>query len=417
MKTTPHGIRFGLTLAIAAALSACAIAPQKPPSTPAVVIARPEPPAPVIVPLAQVSHAPPWASLTASFVMHDCGSSPLIHAWEARYTRYPAGFEQLLQQSLPLMLYVQKQLQASGIPGEFIMLPMLESSYDSAQPSVHGNAAGMWQLMPRTAHLHGITVNRSYDGRLDPVASTRVALAMLTDFEKKFGDWRLADMAYNAGPYAVLGVLRDHPDLGGTPIPAIPMNTITRNHLAKLMALSCILRDPERFHVKLPEPSPADELTAVEVPAGTRLADAARMAEISESQLRALNTGYLGARVPADSPRTLLLPGNAAQSLTTALAVDASETVAQVSMPEPGTGNARSGDPPLPTEPVAPEDVADPQPAATPTPDHAQRHHVHKGDTLWSLAHRYHVSVADLQRWNHLHGDTVHPGELLRVHG
>lgn len=414
MSTPRTGSRFILTLAACALLAACATPPTKPTPKPATVIARPAPPPPTLTPLAPViAENEPWASLVASFAMDDCPDSPLIRAREAMFTRSPARFEQLLQQSLPLMMYVHKELQAAGIPGEFAMLPMLESSYNSYEPSRRGDPAGMWQLMPRTAHMHGIVVDRHYDGRLDPVASTRVAVKMLAAFGERFGDWRLADMAYNAGPYAVLGALRGDPDLGDSGIPDIPINNTTRNHLAKLMALACILREPERFRIELPKPSANDELATVVVPAGTRLATAADMAETTESVLRALNPGYLGASIPASSPRTLLLPAGAAQSLAAALTVNGSEAVAQVSTRERNA--APNGNLPLPAEPAPPQ--ASPDSLAPATTAHAKRHRVRKGETLWSIAQRYHVSVDDLKRWNDLHGSVVHPGELLHIRG
>src|SRR6185312_10943272 len=313
-------IRLAMTLAISMVLAACATQPPKPSPTPAVVTAIPVVPLPQVAPADIPEQADePWASIIASDVMPDCADSPLIRANAAMYTRSPARFEQLLQQSLPLIIYVHKQLQDAGIPGEFAMLPMLESSYNAAEPGHRNNPAGMWQLMPRTARLHGVTVNRQYDGRLDPVASTRAAIKMLKALNQRFEDWRLTDMAYNSGPYAVLGALREHPELGSEAIPAIPVSRTTRTHLARLMALSCILRQPERFQVQLPKPSSADGLATIEVPAGTRLKNAAEMAEISDTKLRALNPGYVGGSVPSDSPRTLLLPAGAVESLATAL--------------------------------------------------------------------------------------------------
>jgi len=235
---------------------------------------------------------------------------------------------------------------------------------------------------------------------------------MLKRLDKQFGDWRLVDMAYNAGPYAVLSALRGHPDLGDGAIPDIPVSRTTRTHLARLMALSCILRDPQRFNVELPTPSPADNLQAIEVPADTRLRSAADMAEIPESTLRALNPGYRGERIPDDSPRTLLLPADAAQSLADALTVNASESVAQVDTHESNGGP--SDRLPLPAEPAR---SSTPAPTASTPPSHTRRHRVRKGETLWSIAHRYHVSVADLKRWNDLSGDTLRPGEMLHVKG
>ncbi|HEY8229129.1 MAG TPA: transglycosylase SLT domain-containing protein [Rhodanobacteraceae bacterium] len=411
MSTPRTCLRLGLTLAISMVLAACATPPTKPPPTPAVVTALPVVPVPQVAPAATPETAnEPWASIVSSDVMHDCADSPLIRANAAMYTRSPARFEQLLEQSLPLIIYVHKQLQDAGIPGEFSMLPMLESSYNAAEPGHRNDPAGMWQLMPRTARLHGVTVNRHYDGRLDPVASTRAAIKMLKALNEQFQDWRLTDMAYNAGPYAVLGALREHPELGSEAIPAIPVSHTTRTHLARMMALSCILRQPEQFHVQLPKPSRADELATIEVPAGTRLKNAAEMAEISEAALRALNPGYVSGSVSSDSPRTLLLPAGAVESLATALNVGASEPVAEVNTKEQNAGP--SNNVPLPNEPTPPPQDNSPAPLAP-----AQHHRVRKGDSLWSIAHRYHVSVKDLKRWNHLRDSDVRPGEELRVRG
>lgn len=406
------GLRLGLVLAAAALLAACAVQPTKSyrpaevTPLPEVAAVTPATPSPAAAPTSL------WSSMTAGFVMHDCADAPLIDAKAALFTRHPQNFERLLQQTMPLMSYVQKQLHAAGIPDEFVMLPMLESSYDPAERSRHGDAAGMWQLMPATARLRGVKVTRQYDGRRDPVASTAAAVAMLKNLHERFGDWRVVDMAYNAGPYAVMQALRHHPELGDGAIPEIPVNEGARKHLAKLMALSCIVKDPAQFHVTLPKPATDGELAVVQVPSGTRIADAADMAEITETSLRALNPGYLGRTIPADSPRRLLLPAAAAQSLLAALTVNASESVAQAAPRNPNAGAVNAL--PLPAEPAPPPGVDSTPPQV---PVHASHHRVRAGDTLWSIAHRYHVSVGDLKRWNHLDGNAIRLGEELRVQG
>lgn len=408
--TTPHrGTRLLLTLAASTLLAACAVQPHKT-TQPAEVIARPTAPAPAVAKLAPAAAAgEPWAALSTHFVMNDCADSPLIDAKAAMYTRWPAGLEATLQQSLPMLMYVQARLAAAGIPGEFALLPMVESSYNPAEPG-HHDAAGMWQLMPRTARLRGLTINSQYDGRLDPVASTDAAIRMLHNLHERFGDWRVVDMAYNAGPYAMLKALRHDPDAVNHPIPDL-LNAGTRAHLAKLMALSCIVRDPARFEVSLPNPAGAEMLATVDVPVGTALARAAEMAGLSLSSLRALNPGYRGTRIPANTPHTLLLPANAAQTLTAALLIDSSESIAEVSAPAAAQGD----EPPLPAEPTPPTSD-DPGSVAAPS-HHATRHHrVRRGETLWSIAHHYGVSVGDLRRWNRLGTGDIHPGEELRIH-
>lgn len=399
------GARLGLVLAFSALLGACAVEPARPPPQPAIVTPLPEVP-----PSARPAPAHPgvnlWTRIASDFALHDCANTRLIDAKEALYTRRPAHFERLLARSLPLMIYVHTQLHAAGIPGEFVMLPMLESGYNPAERSRHGDAAGMWQLMPRTAHLRGVRVARHYDGRRDPIASTRAAVTMLHNLHRRFHDWRLVDMAYNAGPYAVTLALRKHPKPGSGAIPDLPLPASTRSHLAKLMALSCIVREPARFHVQLPKADGADHLAVVVVPSGTRIADVADMAEIDELTLRDLNPGYLGRRIPRNSPGRLLLPATAARSLFAALTVNASQSLAQVTVRLPTAG--ADGDPPLPAEPILPAGLGSTQRTTS-------HYRVHPGDTLWSIARHHHVGVRALKRWNGLLGNAIHPGEVLRI--
>src|SRR5579875_747444 len=87
--------------------------------------------------------------------------------------------------------------------------------------------------------------------KANSVPVTAAAAAILQSLGREFGDWRLADMAYNAGPYAIARMLPDHSDATRAPIPKLPVSATTRNHLAKLLALACIIRQPERFNVAL----------------------------------------------------------------------------------------------------------------------------------------------------------------------
>ena len=42
-------------------------------------------------------------------------------------------------------------------------------------------------------------------------------------------------------------------------------------------------------------------------------------------------------------------------------------------------------------------------------------HVVKSGETLFAIAHRYRVSVAQLKRWNHLDGSTLQVGQELAL--
>src|SRR5436309_1175542 len=115
-------------------------------------------------------------------------------------------------------------------------------------------AAGIWQLMPDTAREAGLPINRDYDGRLDVYASTLAALDLLERYHEEFGDWRLADMAFNAGEYGIKDLRGNNSDApSAAELAHLRAPAHAHEHLAKLLAVSCVVADPERFQVELPE--------------------------------------------------------------------------------------------------------------------------------------------------------------------
>ena len=83
-----------------------------------------------------------------------------------------------------------------GIPEDlFLRLVRQESGFDPNARS-HKGAMGLAQLMPGTARLLGV------DPR-DPVQNLEGGARYLAQQYRRFGSWRLALAAYNAGPGAV----------------------------------------------------------------------------------------------------------------------------------------------------------------------------------------------------------------------
>lgn len=421
-------------------LAACSTQPAKPQNPAPPPLATPSPDAvaaglPTVAPAA----APPvpfWVALRARFAMPGCEYNTAVMRWAHWYTENPSGFTLSVRQSLPLLMLVAERLAQRDIPGEFAFLPYIESNYMPLESSGK-RAAGIWQLMPDTAREAGLPVGRSYDGRLDIAASTDAALQLLGHYHDVFDSWRLADMAFNAGEFAV----RRHFDgenasYSATELSRLQLRHGAHDHLAKLLAMACIVRDPTRFAVQLPEPEAGDYLVQTVLPAALDLQLAARLAGLDAARLRQLNRGFRKARMPAAGPFHLLLPrthGDALQAGLNAIPQALWSHWHAITLRKPETVGVLASAYQIDEAVLAAANAigVDAQLAAgaqvllpgrgeadlAPTLDaSADTHIVRAGDTLWDIARGAHVSVPELRRWNGLTDNArLRIGQHLRL--
>jgi membrane-bound lytic murein transglycosylase D len=97
---------------------------------------------------------------------------------------------------------------SQGAPPSLVWLAEVESSFNPRARSPAG-AAGLFQFMPATARSLGLTLSPE-DERLHPEKSGRAAGKYLQYLWRRFGDWRLALAAYNAGETRVANLLSQH---------------------------------------------------------------------------------------------------------------------------------------------------------------------------------------------------------------
>jgi membrane-bound lytic murein transglycosylase D len=131
--------------------------------------------------------------------------SPQVHRsfWNKKLGKRP--LPRLAQTYVPRL---KKIFVTERTPAELVWVAEVESSFDPTARSPAG-AAGLFQLMPTTARTLKLSV-RPQDERLQPEKNARAAAQYLRYLHSRFGDWRLALAAYNAGETRVDNLLTQH---------------------------------------------------------------------------------------------------------------------------------------------------------------------------------------------------------------
>ncbi len=367
--------------------------------------------------------------------------NPRVDQQRIGFLNRTSTIENLSQRSAPYIHYVVEQLEANDMPLELALLPMIESSYDPLAYS-HAQAAGLWQFIPSTGRLFNLKQNSLYDGRRDVAASTTAAIAYLKRLHDLFnGDWLLALAAYNAGEGTVSRAIERNA-LKGLPTDYwnLPLPGETRNYVPRLLALSQIVQSPEAYGIRLADVANEPYFELVSVPGQIDLARIARISDMEETELLALNPAYKQ-RITPSGETQLLVPVDKADEISDSLdesgvqwashEVGNGEKLEQIARRyhvsasaireinhlrgEPRTGQtlripqlAPPGKDPL----YARLQYEGPQPRSR-----LVTYRVRPGDTLSSIASRHKVSVRELRSQNRLRSDSLRVGQELQISG
>ena len=119
----------------------------------------------------------------------------LVATQQRRLQRRYGGLRGMRRQSRHYFPMITRALRRRGVPQELKYITVIESSLDPNAESEAG-AIGLWQFMPETGAMYGL----SEDGLRSPSRSTSAAARHLQRLGQMFnGDWQLALAAYNSG--------------------------------------------------------------------------------------------------------------------------------------------------------------------------------------------------------------------------
>jgi len=287
-------------------------------------------------------------------------------------------FHDLLARSGKYMPMIAKVLKQEGLPDELGYLALLESEFVVDARSRNG-AVGLWQFIAPTARRYGLRIDRWVDERRDPVKSTRAAAAYLKDLHDYYGRWFLATAAYNAGPGNVDRALRQSRAKDFWSIKAkARLSEETRNFVPRFIAIALIAGDPQKYDFHDVRYEPPLDYEEVELAAPMKLETLAKLAETSVSTIKNLNPALLrNVTPPGDSGYRVNLPVGQASTFLAKLN-------------DNSLGKNRG------TVKVV-------------------THEVKKGETLFSIARLYGLTVRALMEFNGLKTPRLRIGQKLAI--
>jgi membrane-bound lytic murein transglycosylase D len=392
-----------------------------------------------------VEPAPPatpptvWATLREGFAFPPA-QHPRIQREIARLTRSPAALDGLLERGEPYLHFIAEAVREAGLPAEIALLPAVESGFRAYAHSPNG-AAGLWQFMPATGQMLGLERDWWYDGRRTVTDSTHAAITYLSRLHRRFdGDWLHALAAYNAGARTVSRAIRQARRRGRpTDYWSLDLPRETDNYVPRLLALVRVVRSPEAYGVALPEIVDQAYFASVDTGGQIDLSVAAELAGVPIEELLRLNPGYRRWASRPGGPHKLLVPTASAASFKQAIAglpddqrlrwqrhrIAPGENLIRIARQYGVSVQAIKQTNGLNDSRIrAGKDLLIPLSASvdgllagTSNSLAKQRvqYRVRRGDSLYKIARRFQVSIADLRRWNSV-GRYIRPGERLTVY-
>lgn len=312
-----------------------------------------------------------WRVVRQQFSLDHQLNQPEVQQQIHWLVSHPKYFNNLYQAE-PFIYHIITEIQKRHMPGELALIPMLESAYNPFAYSGAG-AAGLWQLMPKTGEHLGVQRDWWMDGRRSIGSSTTAALNYFQHLNHFFkGDWLLAIAAYDCGEGTIQRLLKQRP-LYERSIWFLDLPHETQIYVPRLLALAEIIANPQKYHITLPYVPHEPYFKEIHVDGQIDLNQAAEMAGVAYHELLKLNPGFNHWATSPNHPKLLIPTKNVAQF---------SQNLAKT------TVHIRSS---------------------------FEHYIVKSGDTLASIANRYHAQTAWLKDINHLKSDDLVVGMVLDI--
>jgi len=340
---------------------------------------------------------------------------------------------------------IVKALKEAGLPEELSWLPLIESGFNIKAFS-RARALGLWQFIPSTGYKFGLKRNHWIDERMDPIKSTKAAILYLKELHQIFGDWTTVLAAYNCGEGKVLKVIRNqninYLDNFWDLYEKLPSETA--RYVPRFLACLFIIRNPEKYGIKLGKPDPSIPYETVTISKQVRLKDIAPIIGCRYEELKLLNP-ELRYHITPPETYSLKVPKGKGSILIAKIdqvptwipprkaytyhLVREGETLSYIALRYHSTirdivtlnqindrDRIRVGQKlkiPLRKRKIA--YLKREKTPTTPLQWEFIHHRVRRGDSLWTLARHYGITIKQIKALNNLSNTQLHIGQVLLI--
>lgn len=288
----------------------------------------------------------------------------------------------------------EEQLDKFNMPLELKYLAVIESALNPTANSPAG-AKGLWQFMYGTGKVYGLKVSTYVDDRFDPYKSTIAACEHLTDLYDIYGSWSLALAAYNSGAGNVNKAIRRSGGIKNFWAIKKYLPKETASYVPAFIAASYVLTYANEHKINPVDPGILYyEVDTVTVRNPLSFDQISEMLNIPMDEVMFLNPSFKRKVIPAtaENPYRLRLRkkyiGNFINNETALYAYKTKEGLASDAMTQLVYDTYRE----------------------------SELYTVKSGETVSSVAKKFHMTTAELKSLNGLKKSTIKPNKKILVY-
>jgi len=204
---------------------------------------------------------------------------------------------------------VEEKLDKYNLPQELKYMPIIESALNPTARS-RANAVGLWQFMYGTGKMYKLNIGTFVDERRDPEKSSEAAARYLNDLYQIYKNWHLVIAAYNCGPGNVNKAIRRAGGTKDYWSIYYYLPRETRGYVPAFIAAAYVMNFYQEHNLQPRYPDFPIVTDTIQVRNYVHFTQISEMLNIPMEELQSLNPQYRLNIIPAkaDIPMSLRLP-------------------------------------------------------------------------------------------------------------